>query len=94
MYTHGSGPDGIDAKVLWWARRNFGGSLRLTGIRLDAPGRFHQTFQQAGTSSTPVGYRAPFPSTVVVPHAGCWLFRLRTGTVAGVVVVQAVDRPG
>jgi hypothetical protein len=94
MYTHGVGPNDLNAKVLWWAGHDFGGALRLTGIRLDAPGRFRQTFQQAGTSSSPPGYKAPFPSIVDVPRPGCWLFRLRTGKVAGVLVVQAVDRPG
>jgi hypothetical protein len=38
--------------------------------------------------------RAVFPSTVDVPAAGCWLFRLRTGRQAGVLVVRAVDAPG
>src|SRR4051794_9556306 len=34
MYPHGLPRDGY-TRVLWWARRNYGGSLALTGIRLD-----------------------------------------------------------
>lgn len=95
MYTHGQGPDDINAKVLWWGRRRtVADSLHLTGIRLDAPGRFRQTFQPAGTTGAPPGYAVPYPSTVVVPRPGCWLFRLRTAQAAGVLVVEARDRPG
>ena len=93
MYTHGLSPDGY-TKVLWWIRQKGGGALSLTGIRLDAAGRFHQLFQQVGSpSGHPPGYLQPYASTVVVPHAGCWLFRLRSARLAGVLVARAVDRP-
>jgi hypothetical protein len=92
MYTHGHGPGNSNAKVPWWVRRNPGRSLELQGTRLDAPGTFSQSFPAAlGFSSHPPGYLAVFPSTVKVPEAGCWLFRLRTGLLAGVLVVRAVD---
>jgi hypothetical protein len=94
MYTHGRGPDNLNAKVLWWGRRNVPDALHLTGIRLDGAGRFRQTFQPAGTSGTPPGYKVPYPSIVVVPRPGCWLFRLRNARQAGVLVVEARDRPG
>jgi hypothetical protein len=91
MYTHGAAPNKMNTKVLWWVRRGWGVRLHLTGVRLDGKGQFTQAFQQAGASSSPRGYHAPFPSIVNVPSAGCWLFTLRTGRLAGIVVVRAVD---
>lgn len=92
LYTHGVGPGDLNAKVPWWSRRG-GGSLALTGTRLDGAGLFRQEFQEAGGgSSQPPGYRTVFPSIVDVPAPGCWLLRLRTGTQAGVLVVRARDR--
>jgi hypothetical protein len=35
-----------------------------------------------------------YPSTVDIPAAGCWLLHLRTGALAGVIVVRAVDTRG
>lgn len=83
MYTHGRGPD-YNAKVLWSVRRDWGSSLELVGLRIDATG----TFQQQFPAVEPAGY---FPSIVNVPAPGCWLFRLRTGKVAGILVVRAID---
>jgi hypothetical protein len=54
-------------------------------------GLFDQQFSIVGGGARD---RAVFPSTVDVPAAGCWLFRLRTGRQAGVLVVRAVDAPG
>jgi hypothetical protein len=90
LTTHGHDGD-RSMKVPWWVDRNWAGSLELTGIRLDAEGSFEQQLQIAGGVS---GDRAVFPSTVDVPAAGCWLLRLRTGRLAGVVVTRAVDAPG
>lgn len=72
-------------KVPWWVRRNWGGSLELVGTRLDAVDSFRQEFPMA---LSPEGV---FPSIVDVPAAGCWLFRLRTARLAGVLVVRAID---
>jgi len=86
MYTHGVGPGDLNAKVPWWVKRNWGSSLELVGTRLDAAGSFRQEFP-AALSPNDV-----FPSIVDVPAAGCWLFRLRTGRPAGVLVVRVIDR--
>jgi hypothetical protein len=86
IYTHGHHvASGMNMKVPWWVRRNWGPSLELAAMRLDAPGSFKQEFPMA---LSPQGV---FPSIVDVPAAGCWLFRLRTGRLAGVIVVQAID---
>jgi hypothetical protein len=90
LTTHGHDGD-HNMKVPWWVDRNWGGVLELTGIRLDAQGSFMQQFTLAGGVS---GDRAVFPSIVDVPAAGCWLLRLRTGRLAGVLVVRAVDAGG
>jgi hypothetical protein len=87
LATHGHA-GGLNMKVLWQVRRNWGTSLELLGTRLDAEGSFRQEFPMA---YSPESY---FPSTVDVPAAGCWSFTLRTGSLAGVLVVRAVDAPG
>jgi hypothetical protein len=84
LHTHGHVGD-LNMKVLWSVRRNWGPSLELVGTRLDGDGSFRQEFPMA---ISPAGV---FPSIVDVPEAGCWLFRLRTGRLAGVLVVRAVD---
>jgi hypothetical protein len=86
LYTHGHGA-GLNMKVPWWVKARWGTSLGLTGIRLDREGSFTQELPAV----SPPGV---FPSTVDVPAAGCWLLRLRTGRLAGVVVVQAIDDRG
>jgi hypothetical protein len=93
IYTHRVAPRGISTKVPWWVRRGWSARLRLTGVRLDGRGQFRQAFWQAGEpSGYPAGYHAVFPSIVNVPSAGCWLFTLRTGRLAGILVVRAIDR--
>ena len=86
LYAGGRSPDGTNAKVLWRARP-IGGTLVVTGSRLDGQGTFKQEFKGAGG---PPGY---WPSTVVVPEAGCWLLTVRivgqTGA-AGIVVARVV----
>jgi hypothetical protein len=86
IYTHGIGPGDLHAKVPWWVKRQWGRSIELVGIRLDGSGSFSQVFWMA---LSPEGV---FPSIVDVPSPGCWLFRLRTGVLAGTLVVRAIDR--
>ncbi len=74
-------------KVPWWVD-NGAGNLELVGTRLDAAGRFSQVFPMAWS---PPGV---YPSIVDIPAAGCWLLRLRTGKLAGVLVVRAIDARG
>jgi len=85
LSTHGHAGD-LNMKVLWSVRRKWGRSLELVGTRLDGVGSFRQEFPMA---LPPEGV---FPSIVDVPAAGCWLFRLRTARLAGVLVVRAIDR--
>jgi len=75
-------------KIPWWIGTGRGSSLELAGTRLDADASFRQEFGMAGS---PQGV---FPSTVDVPAAGCWLFRLRSARLAGVLVVRVVDDHG
>ena len=87
LYTHGHAGD-RNMKVPWWVNKNWGRSLELAGTRLDATGSFRQEFAMA------ISPEGMFPSIVDVPAAGCWLFRLRTGQLAGVLVVRAIDFHG
>jgi hypothetical protein len=89
LTTHGHDGD-RNMKVPWWVRRGWGGSLSLLGTRLDAPGSFRQEFPNA-TYDGSQGQGGVFPSIVDVPAAGCWVLRLRTAQLAGVVVTRAVD---
>jgi hypothetical protein len=85
LATHGHDGD-RNMKVLWRVRRNGGPLLQLAGTRLDAEGSFQQEFVRALPET--------YPSTVVIPAAGCWLLRLRTARLAGVLVVRAYDARG
>ena len=87
LYTHAHGA-GLNMKVPWWVSGKAGQTLTLDGERLDSAGSFHQEFPMA---LSPHGV---FPSIVDVPAPGCWLLRLRTAKLAGVVVVRAVDARG
>jgi hypothetical protein len=86
LYTAGTTPTGGNTKVLWRARPR-GGTLVVTGSRLDAQGAFRHEFKGAG------GQPGYWPSIVVVPEAGCWLLTVRivgqTGA-AGIVVTRVV----
>jgi hypothetical protein len=84
LTTHGRDGD-RNMKVIWRASRKSDAWLRLMGTRLDAEGSFAQEFPMA------LRMTGVFPSTVVIPAAGCWLLRLRTGHADGVLVVRAVD---
>jgi hypothetical protein len=74
-------------KVPWWIDRG-GPSLELAGTRLDARGSFRQEFPEA------LSPKGVYPSNVDIPAAGCWLLRLRTGRLAGVIVVRAYNGRG
>ena len=87
LFTHGHAGR-MNMKVPWWVRRNGGPSLELVGMRLDGQGSFRQEFPMALSPAD------VYPSTVDVPAPGCWLFRLRTGRLAGVLIVRAVDYHG
>ena len=87
LYTHGHGA-GLNMKVPWWVSGKAGQTLTLDGLRLDTAGSFRQEFPMA------VSPKGVFPSIVDVPAAGCWLLRLRTARLAGVIVVRAVDDRG
>jgi hypothetical protein len=83
LYTHGHHvAGGMNMKVLWRVTGDAADSLELVGTRLDGNGSFRQEFVYAP---------GLYPSIVDVPAAGCWAFRLRTGRLAGVIVVQAID---
>jgi hypothetical protein len=89
LYAGGRSPDGTNAKVLWRARP-LGGTLVVSGSRLDGAATFRQEFKGAG-GPTGAGY---WPSTVVVPEPGCWLLTVRivgqTGA-AGIAVARVVS---
>jgi hypothetical protein len=86
LTTHGHDGD-RNMKIPWWVA-NGGESLELVGSRLDAAGHFRQVFPMA------LSPKGVYPSIVDIPAAGCWLLRLRTGNLAGVLVVRAVDARG
>lgn len=92
LFTHGHAGD-MNMKVPWWVMRNWGRTLELTGTRLDGAGHFRQHFPSAPVHDGPKDQMV-YPSIVDVPAPGCWLFRLRTARLAGVLVVRAVDYHG
>jgi hypothetical protein len=72
------GSGGADTKILWidYSKRSRGAMI-IHGQRLDAPGRFHQTFAALG------------PSVIDVPSGGCWRVTLHTRTTTGAVTMLA-----
>jgi hypothetical protein len=64
------GVGGYTTKILWHVRGG-GSTVILSGVRLDAPGRFRQQFPAIGGSY--------FPSILSVPTAGCWRVAVRSG---------------
>ena len=84
IFAGGRAPDGRAMKILWQVKRQYGPTLAVAGVRLDASGAFRQVFRMA---SSPGGN---FPSIVNVPAPGCWALMLRTGQVGGVIVVRAI----
>ncbi|MBA2384421.1 MAG: hypothetical protein H0V68_07140 [Actinobacteria bacterium] len=83
MYVGGRTPEGGNTKVLWRVERGYTQMVRLLGSRLDGAGNFDATLPA-------VSVPGAFPSTVVVPSAGCWLLTIRTGSIGGVIVFRAV----
>jgi len=64
------GVGGYATKILWHVR-GARGALILSGLRLDAPGRFRQRFPAISGSY--------FPSILSVPTEGCWRVAVRSG---------------
>jgi hypothetical protein len=71
--TGGKVGAGANTKILWWFRRTppVGGSVTVTGRRLDAAGSFRDVWRtRVGTS---------FPSYLIVPAPGCWRVAVSSG---------------
>jgi hypothetical protein len=72
----------LSPKVLWITRTHgYGGTLKMLGRRLDAPGSFSGTYKGFGD----------YPSYVNVPAPGCWRVTVTTGPARGSVVFSATD---
>jgi hypothetical protein len=76
------------AKFLWTAP-HAGPEVTLTGLRLDRPGGFRQSFPGAASDSPPVT-GIVFPSNIVIPSSGCWAVRVSIGGRTGLAVFEAV----
>jgi hypothetical protein len=89
LYAGGRTPEGGNTKVLWRSTRDASlpsGDLVLRGTQLDGHGSFRTTLQEV----SPSGH---WPSIVVVPNPGCWLFTVRIGGqpgAAGILVARVV----
>jgi hypothetical protein len=86
LATHGHDGDN-NMKVPWWIKRGRP-SLQVLGTRLDAAGSFGQQFREA------LSPKGVYPSNIDIPAAGCWLLQLRTGRLAGAIVVRAYNGRG
>jgi hypothetical protein len=70
------GSGGAQTKILWIDYRNRArGAMVIDGERLDAPGRFRQSFAVLG------------PSIIDVPSRGCWRLTLHTRTTTASVTL-------
>jgi hypothetical protein len=78
IYPRGVVPrsGGAQTKILWIDYRNRArGTMVVAGRRLDAPGRFRQSFPVLG------------PSIIDVPSRGCWRLTLHTRTTTASVTL-------
>lgn len=82
-YVGGRAPDGTRTTITWLARRGAGRFLEIEGSKVAGIGSFHQ--RRRSTQSV-----GRFNLMLRVPSPGCWLLRLRTGSVGGMVVFRAV----
>lgn len=74
------GSGGAQTKILWIDYRNRArGTMVIAGRRLDAPGRFRQSFPVLG------------PSIIDVPSRGCWRLTLHTRTTTASVTMRAAQ---
>lgn len=70
------GSGGAQTKILWIDyRRRARGPMEIDGRRLDAAGRFHQSFPVLG------------PSIIDVPSRGCWRVTLHARTTTASVTL-------
>jgi hypothetical protein len=76
----------MSSKIPWFLPRRYrvGPALAITGIRLDAPGRFTQRYSEAFAPTNPGQH--VFPTIIAPPRAGCWRITLRTGPTHGTLV--------
>lgn len=88
IYAGGRAPEGWSTKFLWSSPRSRG-DLELVGRRLDGAGSFRVWLHSASSTDPPVTGDI-YPSIVNIPTAGCWGLTLRSPTVAGLAVFQAV----
>jgi hypothetical protein len=95
IWTHGTAPQGYNTKMLWvflgrGARDRAGNELRVTGRRMDGPGRFSDSFVAVGYEGA--DDNPSYASIIDIPKPGCWRLTLTTGSLRATVDMRAVDR--
>jgi hypothetical protein len=86
---------GLSQKIPWFAAPGaaVGPELTLTGKALSLPRS--RTFTQTFFAAQELGgaQRTMFPSTIVPPSAGCWVFTFKTGQLKARIAVLVRPRP-
>jgi hypothetical protein len=93
IWAGGRAPEGYNTKMLWVflgddAVDGAGDELRVSGRRLDGPGRFADSFAGIGYEGSD---GAPsYASIIDIPRPGCWRLTLTSGTLRATVDMRAI----
>jgi hypothetical protein len=93
IWAGGRAPEGYNTKMLWVFLGDdaVGGAcdeLRVSGRRLDGPGRFADSFPGIGYEGSD---GAPsYASIIDIPRPGCWRLTLTSGTLRATVDMRAI----
>jgi hypothetical protein len=84
---------GLSQKIPWFVPQSYpvGGSLTVSGRRLDANGGSFKTVLHQSWSPNSPG-RWVYPSSFSPPRAGCWRLKFASGYVRGTLTVLVANR--
>ena len=95
IWAGGKAPQGYNTKMLWvflgdGAQDRASTELRVTGRRMDGPGRFADSFAAIGYEGSDGD--PSYASIIDIPRPGCWRLTLTSGSLRASVDMRAIKR--